>query len=126
MYEVMYHNQCVGYADVEIQGLYYAFTCSCSPPKEGIYRLIVSNGNRAFDLGICVPEGGQFMVRKRMPTKRFDGVEFYFKIISKDDSFEYIPVESGMIFPHLDKLRAARMQNTNGQPMLIIERSPIR
>ena len=39
---------------------------------------------------------------------------------------EYIPVESGMIFPHLDKLRTARMQNTNEQPMLIIERSPIR
>ena len=116
----------MGFVDVEIQGLYYAFTCSCSPPTEGIYRLIVSNGNRAFDVGICVPEGGQFMVRKRMPTKRFDGVDFYFKIISKDDSFEYIPVESGMIFPHLDKLRAARMQNTNGQPMLIIERAPIR
>lgn len=125
MYDVMFQNRIVGKASVKKQGLYYHIISSCEPQFEGIHRLIMSDRINDIDLGILVPENNCFYLSKRIPLKKFNSTNFEFRIISKDETRELIPVVSGMEFPCLEKVTAARFKITNGQPILMIDQSQV-
>lgn len=82
--------------------------------------MIVADGRKECDLGICVPDAGAFSCRTRLPCKRLYGTDFKF-IIKEDSDLKSVAVESGRVFAYLDKLSAARLRYANGQPEIIID-----
>lgn len=71
----------VGNVQRKREGLYYAMECRCSLDGEIMYDLMMQCGDVCLDLGILVPEGDAFTLRRRLPVKSAgEGVpEFYLK-----------------------------------------------
>ena len=123
LYNIMYNGVAVGKASVERVGMYYCVHCRCNLPKKGIFRVVVTESHNTYDLGICVPDGEAYSGMTRVPCNRFSGNDFAFALMS-DDKTVRIPIMGGKPFLHLNKLNAARLSSTNGQPEIIID--PIR
>ncbi len=118
MYDILFDRVKVGTAEMFKEGLYYKIICTCRPANEGIHRILVSDGSESRDLGICVPEGGLFKLTARVPMKYLKGERLSFCLVG---NCVPVPVATGEPFPHLDKLETARLQVTNGQPMIVID-----
>ena len=113
MYDIMMDTKVVGQAEVMKEGLYYRFTCKCTPPNDAIHRIIVSDGSNTRDLGICVPTGKWFCLVCRIPIKYLPGDKMVFSLVSNAQN-KAVPVETDMPFPALDKLETAYLQK-NGE-----------
>lgn len=83
-YDITYEGVSVGSADMEKQGLYYAFSCRCRLPEEGLYRIHVTCAENREDLGICVPIGGTFGMDKKISAKRLGEGKPAFELLPKD------------------------------------------
>ena len=126
MHPIFYNNIPVGTAEIAKEGLYYRFFCKCKPPGDGIYRVIVSDGNTTRNLGICIPCNDQFILRTRVPQKYFTGENLLFSVICKADEKQEkaIPVFTGMAFAYLEQLETAHLKIVNGQPSIVINPTP--
>lgn len=113
MYDIMMDTKVVGQAEVMKEGLYYRFTCKCTPPNDAIHRIIVSDGNITRDLGICVPTGEWFCLVCRVPIKYLPGDKLEFSLVTNAQK-NAVPVETDTPFPALDKLETAYLQK-NGE-----------
>lgn len=122
MFKIYYNNKSVGNAQISEEGLYYRFRCSCTLPKDDLFRISVTDGVKRQDLGICVPEGEKFTLTKRLPKKCFTGKDWSFTILNKDNPMVTVPVGTGMPFAYLEKLKTAHLQHTDGQAEIVIER----
>ena len=120
MFDVLWNGRIVGTANILKEGLYYRFICRCNLPHKGIYRVVVTEGDNRYDLGICVPDKNDYVCICRIPCKRFCGWDFCF-VLTDDCGNMTIPVMPNNPFLYLDKLEAARLQITNGQPEIIID-----
>ena len=119
MYDILMDTQVVGQAEVTKEGLYYRFSCKCTPPDDGIHRILVSDGNSTKDLGICVPTGEWFCLVCRVPVKYLSDENLQFALVPKEQ--RGIPVETDSAFAHLDKLDSARLQEVNGKTEILID-----
>lgn len=119
MYDILMDTQVVGQAEVTKEGLYYRFTCKCTPPDDSVHRIFVSDGNNTKDLGICVPTGEWFCLVSRVPVKYLSGENLRFSLVPKEQ--RGVPVKTGGAFSHLDKLETARLQEINGMSEIIID-----
>lgn len=123
MYEIMMDGIPVGQAQVEKEGLYYCFTCTCTPKNNGIHRIHVCDGVITRDLGICVPDGNGFRLFTRIPVKYLCEGKLSFKLVDTSRTQKAVPVKEDEPFAYLGELDTARLQNTNGQPEIIL--SPV-
>ena len=114
MYDVIMGTQVVGQAEVIKEGLYYRFSCRCTPPDEAIYRVTVSDGVNTRDLGICVPSGEWFCLVCRVPIKHLPGENLTFSLVCSEMRTT-LPVETDMPFPALDKLETAYLSENNSE-----------
>lgn len=119
MYSINFNNEPVGKAQVKQEGLYYIIRCQCVVPDKDIYRIVVSDGENDVDLGICVPDGGRFVLTTRVAMKKLSGKHLKFMLSANHTSS--FPVENGETFDGLDKLEAARLQRRNGQLYVVID-----
>ena len=124
MYDIYADTQVVGHAEVLKEGLYYRFVCKCTPPSEGIHRILVSDGNSTRDLGICVPVGEWFCLATRVPIKFLSEDKLEFSLVPKEKQALIVPVETNKPFPELDKLELARLQETDGKTVIVIDQLP--
>ena len=83
-YDIMFADSPVGKAQVEKQGLYYAFSCRCRLPDEGIYRIHAIYADKREDLGICVPIGEMFGMDKKISAKHLGDGTPDFELLPKD------------------------------------------
>ncbi len=121
MYEIFLKDRAVGHAEVKKEGLYYIFTCTCTPPEGDIYRVSVTDGRNRQDLGILVPEGEKFTLKKRIACKCLNADTLSFTLLSKERTLVSVPVVAGEMFEYLDKLETAHLQATDGQPEIVID-----
>ena len=119
MFKIYIGNTVVGQAEVKKNGLYYHITCTCNPPSNDLYRIIMTNKDVKKDLGVCVPKGEYFSLFTRVPVKLFEDGSFRFHLVNGRKG-EYI-VSDNTPFAHLDKLETARLQHANGQSMIIVD-----
>ena len=119
VFDITFHGVIVGNANVEKNGLYYQFQCRCKLDDDAIYRIKVSDGIHDRMLGVCIPDGMDFILKKKVPLKLFSGNSFIFTVYKSEKCL--IPVKSGVVFPHIDKLEAARLQIVNGQAYILID-----
>lgn len=122
MYPILYYNAPVGDAEMKREGLYYRFICTCTPPDTEMYRIFVSDGKTEIDLGICVPEGGRFVLRCALPAKRLSGQTLVFTL--KENKGMRHPVTDGEPFSALDKLDDAYFEVIDGQAQITEELAP--
>ena len=120
MYDIIMGTQVVGKAQVSKEGLYYRFSCQCTPPDGSIHRISVSDGNNTKDLGICVPEGEMFCLVSRVPVKYLPGDKLTFTLAPKEKQETAVPVVTDEPFAHLDMLDSARLQEAEGQTEILI------
>ena len=124
MYDIFAGTQVVGQAEVIKEGLYYRFSCKCTPPDEGIHRIMVSDGSSTKDLGICVPTGEWFCLVCRVPIKHLPGEKLEFSLVPKDTQATGIPVATNESFACLEKLDSAHLQEFEGKTEIITDPVP--
>lgn len=121
MFDIMLDNQPVGFAQVEIEGCIYKISCFCNQLPKRSGRIIVTDGKKTINLGICVPERDRFVLTKRIPVRCLTQKDMQFSIASDNDNTVGIPVESGKAFPELDKLSNGKFYIKDGQVQILID-----
>ena len=79
-------------------------------------------GEQRIILGTPAPEDGLFVLRTRLPMKRFCGGDLRFCIDGTDQLF--VPVKPDEPFLYLKKLESAGCALRNGQCGVVIKRKP--
>ena len=125
MYDIFAGAQVVGQAEVIKEGLYYRFSCKCMPPDEGVHRIMVSDGNKTKDLGICVPTGEWFCLVCRVPVKYLSGGALNFTLVPKDRKISTVPVVTNEPFSEIDALDTAYLQEFDGKTEIVIDPVPV-
>lgn len=121
-YSVVYGNQTVGTVQETSAGLYRIYSCKCTLPKDGMFRLWLHQGNREEKLGVLCPEGDSFTLTKKIPSSRFSEEEITFFVrLPVEETF--VPIIPGQPFPALRALPYGRFTIENGQPGIVFSRN---
>jgi hypothetical protein len=126
LYDIYKGSNLVGSATVKKEGMYYKLTCVCRPVMDGRYRIKVYYGREVIDLGICVPEGGNYTLVSRILVKKLLQEKITFVLEEDSNNPLRVGIAPEKHFPYLDKLTAARFLYQNGQPVIIIDPNPVR
>ena len=116
-YVITQFGEAVGQATVRRQGLYWQFSCRCDLSGETVCRIRVRCGEKEVDLGIPVPEGRDFVLRKKLPAKKLgDGVPEFWVAPKKVKLPEnWVPVRAEEPFAYLSRLEDAYLEVRDGQ-----------
>jgi len=111
----------IGVAQIHIQGLYYYIQCRCIFHRKGFHRVMLSDGQREWDLGVCVPVKGAFCLEKRIPKKELGEGTWFFFVRQEQQSAEsdFAPVYQDRPFAYLDMLESAVFWEEKGEAGLL-------
>ena len=120
-YDICLNNDVVGYATIERTGLYATFDCKCTFPTEDVYRILVKYEDGRLDLGVCVPEGLSFVVRKQIPVKLLGAGEPKFSVIDthKSDG-NFVPISEDSSFLYLSQLTKCKFYKQYDQVGILL------
>lgn len=76
----------IGSAEAVREGLYLRFLCRCGPPKGQILHLVATCGDRQEKLGIPAPEGGELVLRRKIPARRLPGGPWKIEVLGAETS----------------------------------------
>ena len=108
-YDVKFGTKTIGSVVVETIGLYTRFTCRCLCPTDGIFRVVAHYGSEAIDLGICTPEGSEYITTAKIPTNQIYAGTPRFCLVRHDcDGAVCIPVDCNNKVNYLTRLPDAR------------------
>ena len=115
--DVRLGERTVGRAQVQRQGLYYVFTCRCSLSGDTVWRLNVSCGDSQVDLGVLVPENGEFCLATRRPVKTIGEGKLLFtlKPSREGKGTKFAPIYPEEPFSYIQRLKDAFLEERNGQ-----------
>ena len=124
-YPIFRGGEPIGEAVVEKRGLYYWFSCRCVLSGEVIYRLTVSSGDSCENLGIPVPENGEFALKARIPASRLGQGALTVRAVPKHGQLEgkFIPISPDEPFAYLRQLEKAVFEKRNGQAGILLRES---
>ena len=115
--DILLNEEKVGSAQVWRRGLYWCFECRCQLP--GVCVLEVQTPQGRERLGIPVPEGGAFCLRKQIPVSRLGEGRMTIVAVPKGKG-RFIPVHPDEPFQELHLLAGAVYQVRDGQAGLIV------
>ena len=123
-YPVTLYGKDVGKVLVSRQGLYYHFFCRCSLDSGMICRLMVSCGRDRANLGVLVPECGDFILRTKIPVKRIGEGNLIFTLVPKQDAISgpFMRIIPDEPFAYISRLKTSFLIMQNGQPGICIEK----
>lgn len=124
-YPVYWNEKEVGRADVNRQGLFYVFHCRVNPPKGELYRLQVVSKGQITDLGICVPEGADYVLTKRVSLKSIGEGKWEFQLTANNRKEQFIPIIQGQPFVYLQELEKGKFHIQNGMSGIVINANPL-
>ncbi len=76
----------IGSAEAVREGLYLRFLCRCGPPRGQILHLVATCGDRQEKLGIPAPEGGELVLRRKIPARRLPGGPWKIEVLGAETS----------------------------------------
>ena len=122
-YDVHLGDQIIGAAQVEKQGLYYHFSCSCRLSGEVIYKIIAVCNDKQVNLGVCVPEGNGFGLQTRIPVKYLGEGDVFFRAVPRHTELaeKFIPISPDEPFSYIDKLNKAYLSVRSGQVGVVVQ-----
>lgn len=120
-YQISNGNQIIGVAQVSKEGLYYKIACHCKLPMNAIHRIYVSNDTVERDLGICVPQGGEFVLERKIPIKHIgqDKLKFYTGKKKEKEEVYKVPVCRDEPFEAMKIIRRGRFAIHDGKPYIV-------
>ena len=123
IYPIERAGSAVGQAEVTRQGLYYHFICRCRLSGEVICRLAAVCGDKMENLGVPVPENGEFVLRKKIPVSHLGEGELRIRVLPKHTelSGHFIPLSPEEPFRYLSRLQNAYLERRNGQLGIVIQ-----
>lgn len=126
MYDILLGGQAVGKAAVSRRGLYYHFDCRCNFSGEVMYRIQVRCGEKTEDLGILVPENGEFTLKTKVPVKKLGETELEFQAVPKRVHLDgkFIPLSPEEPFQYLKRLQNGILEVRNGEVGVVFLDSP--
>ena len=108
-YDIHFEGNVVGNATIEIHGLFAEFHCVCRFPVEDVYRITVKYDDAQLDLGVCVPRGDCFTVKKQIPVKQLGtGIPSFIAVNSYRSGERFIPLCEDAPFLNLPQLLQCR------------------
>ena len=127
VFDITLGGRSVGQAAVFQKGLYLYFDCRCRLSGETVCRIRVRCGEKEADLGIPVPEGRDFVLRKKLPAKKLgDGVPEFWVAPKKVTLPEnWVPVRAEEPFAYLTRLQDAFLEVRDGQAGVSFRDDPI-
>lgn len=121
LYDIFQGERKIGKAEITREGLYYRFRCCCDLTGEKIYRLTVTCNGKTENLGIPVPQGGEFWLTVRLPVSRFSKGVPEIRAVPKENQ-SWIPVALDMPFPYISELSGAVLEEKDGKMGVIISK----
>lgn len=120
--DVLLDNRKVGQAVVTREGLYYRFSCRCRFPGEAIYKLTVCSSGGSCDLGIPVPEEGEFRLNTRLPVKRIGQEPLKIRAEPKhsESGGMFVPLSPEEPFRYISRLQQAHLAVREGKIGVIL------
>lgn len=117
VFDILLGGRAVGQAAVFQKGLYLYFDCRCCLSGETVCRIRVRCGEKEEDLGIPVPEGQDFVLRKKLPAKRLGPGVPEFWVAPKKVALpeNWVPVRAEEPFAYLSRLQDAYLEVRDGQ-----------
>lgn len=106
-YPVYWKDRKTGVVNIEKEGLYYRFSCCVQLPAGTRCHLYASKEEKDYDLGLCIPQGADFVVRTRLPAKRFAPGNYRF-CLRQPGAERFVPVSSNLPFDALDNLEQGK------------------
>ena len=85
IYDVLLGNDTVGSAEIREVDLYCRVQCICKLPSSQIYRILMVGTTGELLLGVCVPNGDEWILERKIPAKKLPGEELQFYIIGSGD-----------------------------------------
>ena len=117
IYPIYWDEKTIGQVQISRKGLYYLFVCKCSFTESCVCRLMIRCGTKTERIGILVPEGDAFVLKKQIPIKNFHSEKPVFYIlcdIPGDKKGLFVPVTPKEPFRYLSKLQNAVFANQEG------------
>ena len=127
VYDITLGGRSVGQAAVFQNGLYLYFDCRCRLSGETVCRIRVKCGGKEEDLGIPVPEGRDFVLRRKIPAKRLGTGVPEFRLEPKGMRLpeNWVPVRAEEPFAYLTRLQDAFLEVRDGQAGVSFRDDPI-
>ncbi len=121
-YPVYFGAEAVGAVEVEVQGLYYVFTCRCRMLESAMYYLNICWDGGAERLGLLAPEGERLCLNAKIPAKRVGQGDLRFALAPKHEKLEghFVPVFPEEPFAWLRQLEGAYLANRQGQMGIVL------
>jgi hypothetical protein len=123
IYPIERAGNTIGQAEVTRQGLYYHFTCRCRLSGEVICRLAAVCGDKVENLGVPVPENGEFVLRKKIPASHLGEGKLHIRVLPKHSELtgRFVPLSPEEPFRYLSRLQNAYLERRNGQVGIVIQ-----
>lgn len=121
-YDILLDDRTVGQAVVNREGLYYRFSCRCRFSGEVIYKLTVCSSGGSRDLGIPVPERGEFRLNTRLPVKRVGQEPLQIRAEPKHSApgGMFVPLSPEEPFHYISRLQQAHLAAREGKIGVIL------
>lgn len=117
-YPVYWKGEKAGQLTVEKAGLYYCFLCRVKLPAGSRCRLYAHTNGESRDLGLCVPDGGDFVLQRKLPIKQFSHGEYSF-LLDQPAAEQFVPVWGDRPFPAMDNLEKGKFAVRRNQPGIL-------
>ena len=123
-YSVKFENAIVGQVEIVRKGMFYKISCHCRLPNIGRYRLYLNNETSVFDLGVLIPNTGDYTLVTSIPMHRFGSTDVIFTVRSAQqvEMGVFVPVDSTKPFSLLAHLEHACYQAQNNMVGIWIPR----
>ena len=115
-YGIFLGQERIGQAVVTRQGLYYAFFCRLKLTGSVICQLQARVGDRRVSLGVPVPEGGCFVLRRRISAKELGQGDMKLLAVPKHAPVgeNFVPLSPEAPFAYLHRLEQAFLTRQKG------------
>ena len=120
-YDVSRKDKVVGRCQITKQGLYYLLTCNCSLHDGEFLRLYLQSEGSAMELGVLVPEGDSFTLKKKLPIKSLKQGRPSFYLAEKGKlGSKFIAVYPEEPFKYLSRIKNSYYAKQEGQSGIVL------
>jgi hypothetical protein len=125
-YEIFLGGEPVGQAAVTKQGLYYHISCRLKLTGSVVYKLQAQIGDRLVPLGVPVPEGSCFVLRRAISAKQLGQGQMRITAVPKHAPVgeNFVPLSPETPFAYLHRLEQAFLTRQNGVPGISFRDQP--
>ena len=110
----------VGQVQVIQQGLYYRFICRAKLPERRFLHLWAVCPEHRLDLGLLIPEQGEYHLSVKRPMKYFSGMHYRFSLEENTQASQW-QIDEHTPFLHIKELKHSKLVFVGGNAAAVIK-----